>query len=466
MAEGNRYNLRQTRRPRLIYSPSNTNTQEPAESRLLTEERSRPTATTGGSPLEISTDESSQLRRDVRLLEDNQRNSKTPEASGTSAACNDTSDSATPQRRGDEIDISYPSFSHPLADLLDEDPIQHLEESEDEDSASTSDDTTQPTDDTTSIGSSEMANNQDNRLLAAVAMRPTMFNGKKTEKARQWWSAFDRYANFAGIEGENKAQLLGMMLSGIALLWYDALPDDVKEDPEQLEEAFREKYIDAAPDRLQHHIDAMAKSQQDSETVEEYAAEAKTRLHNLGFNAAQQISIIINGLRPDIRSVVLQHLPFETVDALVSKAKNVEQALKNYVKGLPTTEKKEAPKEDGVKEAIQKLTANVTAMQRAMESKDQRGNGNGAPRYQQHRGNPRQDGPSKRCYLCNSPGHLQRDCQQGNLKRCFNCGKPGHLRRECRQNPQGRSNGRQDFRRGPNVPPRFNGGNNYNNWGN
>lgn len=465
MAESNRYNLRQTRRPRLIYSPSNTNNQEATESRRLTKERSQPTDTTGGSRLEENTDGPSQLRRDVRLLEEDQQNPKTTEATGTRAEGIENSDSCTP-RRGDEIDISYPSFSHPLADLLDEDPLQHLEDTQDEDSATTGDNITQQTDDSTSPGSSEMANNQDNRLLAAVAMRPSMFNGKKTEKARQWWSAFDRYANFAGIEGENKAQLLGMMLSGIALLWYEALPDDVKEDPEQLEEAFREKYIDAAPDRLQHHIDAMAKSQQESETVEEYAAEAKTRLHNLGFNDAQQISIIINGLRPDIRSVVLQHLPFETVEALVSKAKNVEQALKNYVKGLPTTAKTETTTNDGVKEAIQKLTANVTAMQKAMENKDQRGNGNGASRFQQQRGNQRRDGPPKRCYLCNSPGHLQRDCQQGNIRRCYNCGKPGHLRRDCRQNQQGRGNGRQDFRSGPHVPPRFNGGNNYNNWGN
>jgi hypothetical protein len=62
---------------------------------------------------------------------------------------------------------------------------------------------------------------QDGRLIAAVALRPNPFDGLKPEKSKQWWKSFERFADFSNIDGENKARLLGMMLKGIALLWYE-----------------------------------------------------------------------------------------------------------------------------------------------------------------------------------------------------------------------------------------------------
>ena len=284
---------------------------------------------------------------------------------------------------------------------------------------------------------------QDNRLLAAVAMQPTKFNGLKPEKGTQWWNAFDRYAAFAGIEGEHKARMAGMLMSGIALHWYESLPAATQTDADQLEEAFREKYINPGPDMLQQQIEILSHHQQASEKVEEFAAETKARLANLGYNANQQMTIIINGLRPDIKSVVMQHLPFANVDALVSKAKHVEQALKCYVQGNITKPKEENDKDREVAAAIEKLTSNVTAMQRAVESQNakQSNRQRGPDRNSVRRQQPQQD---RRCYTCNSPHHLQRDCRQNQprmTRRCYTCGNPNHLRRNCPEQSQ-----RQDER--------------------
>ena len=272
---------------------------------------------------------------------------------------------------------------------------------------------------------------QDNRLLAAVAMQPTKFNGSKPEKGAQWWNAFDRYAHFAGIEGEHKARMLGMLMSGIALHWYESLPAATQTDAALVEVAFREKYIEAGPDMLQQQIDALSKQQQASESVEEFAAETKTRLANLGYNPNQQMTIIINGLRPDIKSVVLQHLPFATVEALINKAKHVEQALKSYIKG-DATKRPDDEKDKDVRAAIEKLTANVTAIQRAVETRTSHPNrGRGFSQTQRSR---QLDPNERRCFLCNSPHHLQRDCKQNQSqqqRQCYNCGSPNHIKRNC-----------------------------------
>lgn len=47
--------------------------------------------------------------------------------------------------------------------------------------------------------------------------------------------------------------------------------------------------------------------------------------------------------------------------------------------------------------------------------------------------------PAVRCFYCNQPGHIQRQCQafRSHIRqrscRCYNCGKVGHLERDCRQ---------------------------------
>ena len=248
-----------------------------------------------------------------------------------------------------------------------------------------------------------MAHN--NLLLAAVAVRPESFDGKNPEKGRQWWNAFNRYADFSRIQGEHKARLLGMMLSGIALHWYEGLPEATQTDINLVTQAFREKYLDLGPHLVQQQIDALSNQQKDDESVEEYAAEARTRLDNLGFNANQQMTLIIKGFRRDIRAAVLQHLPFADVPALINKAKHVEQALKFNVQ-VNQQEKKE-----DVKSAIDELTANVTSMQQAVEmrSSHQHGWGSEQPcRLQRSRSQPN----LKRCYICDSTHHLQKDCHK------------------------------------------------------
>ena len=240
-----------------------------------------------------------------------------------------------------------------------------------------------------------------------------------------------------------------MMFKGIALHWYEGLPAATQTDINLLTQAFREKFIEPGPNMLQQQIDALSKQQKADESVEEFAAEARTRLSNLGYNPNQQLTMIINGFRPDIKSVVLQHMPFDDVNALINKAKHVEQALKSYVAGTITTKAEDAKNED-VKSAIDKLTANVTAMQRAVETRASPNRGRGGGRQNNAPRHARAPPADKRCYICSSPHHLQRDCPQSQRQArpcCYTCGSDRHFRRDCPQeHPNQRAGGR--FTRG------------------
>ena len=266
-----------------------------------------------------------------------------------------------------------------------------------------------------------MAHN--NLLLAAVAVRPETFDGKAPEKARQWWNAFNRYADFSRIQGEHKARLLGMMFSGIALYWYEALPEATQTDINLMTQAFREKYLDPGPHMVQQQIEALSIEQKNDESVEEYAAEARTRLDNLGFDANQQMTLIIKGFRRDIKAAVLQHLPFADVPALINKAKHVEQALKMNIQG------NQQETTDDVKSAIDDLTANLTAMHHTVETELSPQPGwRSEPSSRLHRS--RSQPNLRRCYICDSPHHLQKDCHQM-FQCCELCGNELPYQMDC-----------------------------------
>ena len=163
-------------------------------------------------------------------------------------------------------------------------------------------------------------------------------------------------------------------------------------------------------------------------------------MNNFGYDENLPMTLILNGLRPDIKAIVLQHLPFNNLDALSVKAKHAESALKSYVNSASTF--------SGATNMSSGLIANATSpsvsieavVQRAIEplctklnaltKGAARGNNLRPPCVDQGRFQPRSwqqpafrpapskfsfrgtnaEGSARRCYVCNSPFHLQRNC--------------------------------------------------------
>lgn len=244
----------------------------------------------------------------------------------------------------------------------------------------------------------------ENRILAAVAVRPASFNGLHTEKAQAWWANFRRYVEFSGIEGANRGKLLGLLLSGTAQLWFDSLPEETQDDYERLEAAFRGKYVVPGPDNLQHQMQALTRQQSAGETVDEYIADARAKMANFNYNNDLQMTLVLNGLRPDVKAIVMQHLPFATMDALANKAKHVEAALKSYIQTSTHLSPIAAPEKSEVQKAIETLTSKVASI--AHQVSDSLVNPHSGSR-----GNNRQSQPQvyyqdvKRCFICGNENY-------------------------------------------------------------
>lgn len=288
----------------------------------------------------------------------------------------------------------------------------------------------------------------ENRMLAAVAVKPTAFNGLHTEKAQQWWANFHRYVEFAGIEGANRGKLLGLLLAGTAQLWFDSLPDATKDDYERLEAAFREKYIILGPNNLQVQMQALARQQLPTETVDEYIADARAKMANFNYNNDLQMTLILNGLRSDVKAIVLQHLPFANIEALAAKAKHVEAALKSYVQATPTATQQANAVDLDLGQALGGLTAKVAALAGQINRGATRPRGQGG-----YRAPPWQD-QEKRCFICDSNQHLKRNCPQGQGQgryegpQGFSQGQYNRPRGFGQGRRGGRGNGRPDMNRG------------------
>ena len=317
-----------------------------------------------------------------------------------------------------------------------------------------------------------MAENQG--LMAAF--RPSTFNGLHTTDAAQWWNSFLRYLQLSGIQEQQRPNVLGLLLSGTALLWFDALPEADRNDFGRLEAAFRNKYVVSAPTSLQRQMHTLSQMQQPAETVEEYVADFRSKMHNFGYNDALQMTLVLNGLRSEIKAIAMQHLPFDNLDALVTKARHIEAALKSYnpvqsahlhsagTSGLHGTAVNAVRQDQDIEAAIRKAMEPLHNKLSAFMQQSERGRYGGPtqqvspPRNFQGNQRFRQQGPPKQRY--NNPGD----------KRCYHCDSKFHFQRDCPHASQEKTRfpprgSYQGFKR--NQAPNFrSGGKPYNNQGN
>ena len=234
------------------------------------------------------------------------------------------------------------------------------------------------------------------------------------------------------------------------MLWFDSLPVATKHDFGCLEAAFRQKYITVGPTDLQRQVKHLVRHQQPTESVDEYIADYRNTIQNFAYDNNMQMTLILNGLRAYIKAIVMQHLPFNNIEELTTKAKHVESALKSYIvtpsvssvgQPLPKTQvtspslavklaREEAHLsmkgvEDAVRKAIEPLNdrLHTLSLSRAQPSqfynRGFRRPGLSRPIQQRFQGRGRGNGnlANKRCFVCESRFHLQRDCPHTEVKR-------------------------------------------------
>ena len=155
------------------------------------------------------------------------------------------------------------------------------------------------------VAAAAPANNPQNML--AFNFRPQTFDGSKLEQSNKWLRNFNRYADLAGVDDASRCTLLGLLLAGTAETWYNSLAPAVRADWAQLQPAFRTKYVDVEVTRMQRQMATLTRVQQTGETVDAYFTDARSKLEEHQFPANFEITLLMNGLRSDIKGLVMQH---------------------------------------------------------------------------------------------------------------------------------------------------------------
>ena len=197
-------------------------------------------------------------------------------------------------------------------------------------------------------------------------------------------------------------------------------------------------------------------------------------MSDLNYDESLQVALLINNLRPELKAVLLQHLPFENIQAFTQKAKHVEEALKCCY-GISTTSGVTCAKTNQnlsgntqkvlteveadapflsnvakVNEAISALAGNIQNVNRNFPNGRQfhnsRAPNRGPPqRYNSRPPNPQPPNRGRNPYRQSntryssqgsgnfrgggprspSPGRNFRDIT------CWQCGRTGHVQRQC-----------------------------------
>ena len=277
----------------------------------------------------------------------------------------------------------------------------------------------------------EMANQGQNAAnphnWIPFGINPPTFDGSKIESASKWLRKFERYAQASGAAGNDRCNVMGLLLTGMAETWFNSLAEGVRTNYQQLEQAFRNQFIEVPASNIQRKIQMVTRQQFLTESVDNYFTDLRSKFEGQNLPVDLEVALLINGLRQDIRSAVLQQGPYETVPALLDKFRRVEASLPSgqaqlfAINPLMTAASYEAESSE-LKELREEMREMRIALKKLTDKMSR----------------SRETTPTRRVSFADLP------------IACYICGRQGHIARECRANGtryRNESPGRQSPRR-------------------
>jgi hypothetical protein len=157
-----------------------------------------------------------------------------------------------------------------------------------------------------------------------AGLNPPLFTGTGQQDAAAWHQHLLAFIDFKSVAADKRLPLFKIRLTGAALDWLLALPDDQKDTFEHLTTAFLERYKPKELEKYRYAKELFSQKQEATETVDSFVTKLRKKAEIAGLDIKAQIFAALNGLRPEIASFVLEHPPLENLDDVLKHARLAE----------------------------------------------------------------------------------------------------------------------------------------------
>ena len=283
-----------------------------------------------------------------------------------------------------------------------------------------------------------------------IAISPPTFTGDGTQNPTSWWETF---TNFCAFKSLQEAQLIGLfplLLGPTASAWFNSLQNGQKDTTAHLKASFLAAFKPTASTLWSRERDLYSLKQLPTQTAVQFITSVQTATSQLDWDVEKTIRVAIGGLRPTIRTFVIQKEP-ATMAALIEAATVAEHSTSTDT-GIDTL----LTELQTIKQQMAELSAANTPPATIHQASFPPSSSGNSGSYLQRPSGSYQRPPSRfrpqsapaqpraitgkrdaigeypPCHSCGRNNHLRAQCRFKNVT-CHFCHKKGHIQAVCRQ---------------------------------
>ena len=164
----------------------------------------------------------------------------------------------------------------------------------------------------------------------ASLLRDLSFSGAQKENVRTFLQKLNGRAELFSLSDTQKAQIFGILVTGLAFSWYQSLDNSTKRDWQRLQDACMEQY--GPPAGSMFHVAAtLEHTQGRHQSVDSYIAEMVQRFERCDAAENRRVESFVRGLRPEFRVYVMEKDPstFREAERLAKKIEHLQSQTKD-----------------------------------------------------------------------------------------------------------------------------------------
>jgi hypothetical protein len=171
------------------------------------------------------------------------------------------------------------------------------------------------------------ANNQHkmSNLDLAFSFKPEPFNGRNNTNAANWWEKFVRYSEIADASHKISCDLLRLLLSEDAEIWFNFLPIATQRNVNSLKTAFEQQYVEPSMDKHVVLANVRARCQGPTESLRAFLTDMGSKLKCIDYPRNVWLDLIFFSLRPEILTAILCFVQDKTLDNVLDQEEKIER---------------------------------------------------------------------------------------------------------------------------------------------